>query len=115
MGFDVTHSCSQVMTSDPLNSKQNLRLSFKIRIRWIKKLRTLVQGSQPSLASPPKSVARVGRFLILALSDIGFCSGTQRRMKKTVHNQQAATGEDKKLKAAIKKYGKFVSEPYQLS
>merc|ERR1712176_558163 len=31
--------------------------------------------------------------------------GTQRRMKKTVHNQQAATGEDKKLKAAIKKYG----------
>merc|ERR1712084_133037 len=31
--------------------------------------------------------------------------GTQRRMKKTVHTQQAASGEDKKLKATIKKYG----------
>lgn len=37
-----------------------------------------------------------------------FLVGTQRRVqKKTAHKAEAAVSEDKKLKAAIKKFGKW--------
>ena len=42
------------------------------------------------------------------LLTLSFRAGTQRRVqKKTPHNAQAAVSEDKKLKAAIKKFGKW--------
>ena len=43
-----------------------------------------------------------------SFSHFRFRAGTQRRVqKKTPHNAQAAVSEDKKLKAAIKKFGKW--------
>ncbi len=53
--------------------------------------------SLPDMKTPPSSAARVNFMLTV---------GTQRRTKKVVTSQ--AVGEDKKLKATVKKFGKAV-------
>ena len=93
---------------------------FKTRIRWITKWQRLAPGSRRGsarfnwearvcglaiCASAATGIApRAGQ----AFADDVVCVGTQRRpQKKTPHNAQAAVQEDKKLKAAIKKFGKW--------
>lgn len=69
------------------------------KIRWIKKLRMLVRNSLPAL-NRRRSEERVSiKFLLTKVT------GTQRRNKKKTHTQTQVT-EDKKLKSAIKKFGK---------
>ena len=72
-------------------------------LRWIKQSLTLALNSQLDLENPLRSVAKVGALSLLQLNCF-LCPGTQRRTKKHVHQQ--AVGEDKKIKAAIKKFGK---------
>ena len=54
------------------------------------------------------ALVRVILLPVTILTLFRCCVGTQRRAKKATHNTaaQQATGEDKKVKAAIKKFGK---------
>ena len=76
--------------------------------RWIKKLLKPVPDSLPAMVHPLKSVERVSPLTSQTASSNGTLIsrvGTQRRTKKVVTTQ--TVGEDKKLKATVKKFGKF--------
>lgn len=67
-----------------------------------------VKDARARLAAKFGDCAQIGgkgKFFYLLVYLIG-CKGTQRRTKKKTHVQTQVT-EDKKLKSAIKKYGKY--------
>lgn len=72
-------------------------------------------GSLLSLEREPSSVERVGEDALSrvirrpqVILTLYCCVGTQRRAKKATHNTASQEqGEDKKVKAAIKKFGKW--------
>lgn len=93
-------------------NKYSLTISSN-HLRWIKKLKTPVPDSLPVTRTPLSSEERVSPLTVPSLRPSQcewrpliclIAVGTQRRTKKVVTTQ--TVGEDKKLKATVKKFGK---------